>query len=216
MISTAKFISAAANPLVMTVIVFTILAFRLEADPVDRFLVILVSLFFFSVLPLIILLWMKKHDRIESIDIRDRIARTRPFIYGILCMLAGSTTFLLIGLDNAEIYQAVAMIGILNGVVAAIINTRWKISLHSMGMASSGVLFFFISGTNPLTWPSLTTYSVLFILSMVFITMFVQWSRVVLKHHTIAQVIVGALLATVLTILQLNLYFPVFPFGIFT
>jgi membrane-associated phospholipid phosphatase len=216
MLKTAKFISAVANPLVLPVVIFTVLAFRLEADPVDRFMVISVSMFFFSILPLVILLWMKKHDAIESIDVRDRIARTRPFIYGILCMLAGSTTFLLVGLHNADVYQAMAMIGILNGVVAAVINTRWKISIHAMGMASSGVMFFFMSGPNPLAWPSITSTSILFILSAVFVTIFVQWSRVVLKHHTVAQVIAGALLAAALTILQLNLYFPEFPFGIFT
>jgi membrane-associated phospholipid phosphatase len=216
MISVAKYISAVFNPLVLPLIIFTVLAFKLETDPVVRFLVISVSLFFFSLLPLIILLWMKKHQSIESIDVRDRIARTRPFIYGILCMLAGSTMFLLLGLNHADVYQAVAMIGILNAVIAAVITTRWKISIHSMSMASSGVLLYFISGTNPLAWPPFTTSSILFILSIVFVTIFVQWSRVVLKHHTIAQVIAGALLAVILTILQLTLYFPEFSFGIFT
>ena len=215
-IKVAKVISGVLNPLLLPLFVFGYCAHVLESDVRVKFVVISIGVFFFSILPLLILLAVKRRHKLSSIDIPIREDRTRPFLYGILSMLTGSAMFIIVGLQNADIYQALALISVLNAIMAAVITVRWKISIHAISITSAAVIIYFMSGGSPLVWPQFYGTSLYLVISFAVLIGLVLWSRVVLKHHTPAQVILGTIFGIVFTTLQLLIYFPVRDFDYFT
>ena len=76
----------------------------------------------------------------------------------------------------------------INTIIVFVINLKWKISVHSMGLTGPTTALIFL---NP--W--------FFILGL--FGPLVMWSRVILKKHTILQVIAGSILGYILTAIQL-------------
>lgn len=212
----ARHVSDILNPLVLPVAVFATAAIKLESNTASILKVTGIGFLFFTLLPLLILLIMKRAGHIDHIEVPAQSRRSRPFVYGLFCMLLGSIVFSESGLEHAVVYQAFALVSVVNGSFAALINLRWKISIHAMGMSTAAVLFVFLSGSNPLLWPEATPSLFLLTALLIAITVLVQWSRVVLQQHSVGQVIAGGTLAATLTILQLILYFPEVDISLFT
>ncbi|KPP96146.1 MAG: PAP2 superfamily [Bacteroidetes bacterium HLUCCA01] len=211
----ARVITNTLNPLVLPVVLFSYAASRLEADGRTIFLVIATGIIFYSIIPLLILLSMRRNRRIDTMEVERRELRLRPFIYGILSMLTGATLFTLLGFKNGEAYQALGMIPIVNAMLAAFITLRWKISVHAISVTTAAVTMWYLSGPLVLSWPPITLMSILsaFLLSATIVL--VQWSRVVLNYHTPGQVAAGCILAAGMTVLQLYVYFPEVPLRYF-
>ncbi len=204
----ARFISALFNPLLLPVAVFSYSSWRLESDPWQILLVNGIGLTFFVLIPFMILVRMKRNKQITSIDVKERTTRNLPFVYGLMSMGVGLLAFQYLPVERSLIYSILCMISINNTTIAALINLRWKISIHSMAMATTCVVLYFLSGPLVLVWPEFTIGSVLTILLLITITVTVQISRVILDFHTVAQVTAGAILAAILTAIQLSLLIP--------
>lgn len=204
----ARFISALFSPLLLPVAVFSYSSWRLESDPWQILLVNGIGLTFFVLIPFMILVRMKRNKQITSIDVKERTTRNLPFVYGLMSMGVGLLAFQYLPVERSLIYSILCMISINNTTIAAIINLRWKISIHSMAMATTCVVLYFLSGPLVLVWPEFTIGSVLTILLLITITVTVQISRVILDFHTVAQVTAGAILAAILTAIQLSLLIP--------
>lgn len=210
----ARVITNTLNPLVLPLILFWYGAYRLETDPVVMLMVIGIGVAFYSIIPLIILLVMRRRKQIDGMEVEHRELRIRPFIYGILSMLIGASLFSVSGLQHGEVYQALGMIPIVNAMLAAFITLQWKISIHAMSITTAAIVLLYLSGPVVLLWPPLNLSTLVLGGVFAFIILAVQWSRIVLNYHTPAQVIAGVLLSTILTVLQLKLYFPNLPVGI--
>jgi membrane-associated phospholipid phosphatase len=202
----ARVVSAVFNPLWLPLVVFGYAAFRLESDPLQILWVLLIGTIFFVVIPWIILIRLKSQQKIESIDIRDRVSRNLPFTYGLLSMGCGLIAFQYAPLNHNIIYIVLCIISINNTMIAALINLRWKISIHSMGMGTACTVLFFLSGNFPLQWPGVQFTSALFVVICVITIVAVQYSRVKLDIHTPAQVVAGGILSIILSITQLTLF----------
>lgn len=210
----ARFITNLFNPLVLPLGLFWYAAARLEAEAATILLVVGNGVLFYAIIPLIILLLMRRYKLVDGMEVEQRELRLRPFIYGILSMLIGASLFTVIGLQNGEIYQALGMIPIVNAMLAAFITLRWKISIHAMSITTAAIVLFYLSGPVTMQWPPLSYAAAGLALLLSVIIVAVQWSRIVLNYHTTAQVIAGVILAVILTLLQLLLYFPTLQIGI--
>jgi len=205
-IRVARLVSFLFYPLWLPLVVSGYAAFRLEVDAIQILWVIAIGSLFFAFVPWIILIRFKQMKKIESIDIRDRVSRNMPFSLGLLSMGCGLIAYQYAPLNHNLIYMILSIISINNTMVAALINLKWKISVHSMGMGTAITVLFFLSGSFPLQWPDLSVASALYVFLGVGILILVQYSRVKLVIHTPAQVIVGGMLSIILTIGQLTLF----------
>lgn len=207
MTNMARIVSTIFSPLILPLVLFTYAAVRLEHTASERFFVIIIGCLFFVLIPWIILLWMKRMEQIDSIDVTDRTARYRPFMYALMSMALGFIAFSYAPVHNSIVYMFFAIIALNNTSIASLINLKWKISIHAMSMGATCVMIFFLSGSNPVLWPGLSIGSVILIAAFTMLMIMVQTSRVILGHHTPAQVIAGTILSVILTVLQISLFF---------
>jgi len=205
----ATIISAVFNPLILPFFVFGYASSKLESTAAGFMMVNSVGLLFFVLIPFLILVSMKRSQSVDSMDVSVREERHRPFMYGVLSMGAGLVCFQYLPLQHSLIYIILCMISINNTTVAAIINLKWKISVHAMAMSTAATIFYFLSGPITLNWPEFSTAAILLSISLFAIILIVQWSRVRLEMHTPSQVVAGTLLAIILTAIQLTLLVPV-------
>lgn len=205
-IRVAWLVSLLFNPLWLPLIVFGYAAYRLEVDTIQILWVWGIGSVFFVLIPWTILIRFKQLKKIESIDIRDRVSRNMPFSLGLLSMGCGLIAFQYAPLNHNLMYIILSIISINNTMVAALINLKWKISVHAMGMGTAITVLFFLSGSFPLQWPGVSVASALFVLFSIAILILVQYSRVKLEIHTPAQVVTGGVLSIILTVAQLTLF----------
>ena len=174
----ARIFSTVCNPFVTALTLFVILAHAEARSTAQFWLLLFVSTFFTSIGPMLYILWLYATDRIADLDMSVRSERERVFVIFVLFYWAGTATLWLI---HAPKLLVATMAGYAFASVAVQYITRyWKISTHALGISASMVALVRLYGQQPLPF-------------LVLIPL-VAWSRVYLKAHTPAQVIVGALL----------------------
>jgi len=183
----ARIVSTVFVPPSFTIVVFTLFAFTLEADPIKRIVTILVALIFGFILPIILFLHYKKKGLIADIDASIKEERTIPMLISVLFFIAG--LIILIFFDVNIITIAFWFCYISNTLITVLINKHWKISAHTMGAAGPLAAVTYVFG------PAALLFSVIVFL--------VGWSRIQLKCHTFAQVLAGGLFAFFSTYLQI-------------
>jgi hypothetical protein len=139
-----------------------------------RFLGLL--LFIDAVVPLIFFVIMLLNRQIKDWDIHKREQRIPLMTFTLICHLAG--LWLACELGKNEL-SAVLAVFYFTGLIFALITLKWKISLHA---GINAVLFTAINVFYDWQYPWL--YLIL---------LGVMWARVYQRHHTPAQVVVGAL-----------------------
>ncbi|PJE63682.1 hypothetical protein COU89_01995 [Candidatus Roizmanbacteria bacterium CG10_big_fil_rev_8_21_14_0_10_45_7] len=134
-------------------------------------------LFIDAVVPMIFFLMMLYHKQINDWDIQNRAQRIPLYLFTLICHLGG--LWLAHELGKAELVNVLSVFyGV--AIVFFVITLKWKISLHA------GVNAVLITTINMFyDWQYAWLYILLYL---------VMWARVYQKHHTWAQVILGALL----------------------
>ncbi|GAA3269388.1 hypothetical protein AAU01_23660 [Paenarthrobacter aurescens] len=136
---------------------------------------------FVCVLPLAYVLVMVKLGRITDHHVSDR--RQRP---ALLLMTLGSVLvgLLVLHLLNGPAGVAVMIIALIGGIgVLAVVSAFWKMSGHASALSAAVVITILMFGP---AW-----------LPLLLLVPAVGWSRLVLRAHTLAQVIVGSLFGAV-------------------
>jgi len=205
----ALVISSLFSPLILPVVVFGYASAKLESTTAGFLMVNVVGILFFVLIPFLILNRLTRSRIVDSMDVSNREERHRPFMYGLLSMGAGLVCFQYLPLQHGLIYMILCMISINNTTVAAIINLKWKISVHSMAISTAATVIYFMSGPVTLSWPGSSSSSIALLIAFFLLIMVLQWSRVKLNMHTPSQVVAGTLLAIILTTLQLTFLVPV-------
>jgi len=129
-------------------------------------------------IPVAYVFWKVRSGEISDFHIPIRTQRFRPMLLSILCVLLSWAIL--------WICKAPALLISLMGVSAAfavlllLITLRWKISGHSVAIASLAILVIHVMGQNFL--PALLAIPL------------VAWARVRIRRHTLAQTIAGAAL----------------------
>ncbi|MFJ4267295.1 phosphatidic acid phosphatase [Paenarthrobacter nicotinovorans] len=137
----------------------------------------LLGAFFVCVLPLAYVLVMVKLGRISDHHVSDR--RQRPALL-LMALVSVVTGLLVLQLIGGPVSVSVMIIALIAGIaVLAVVSAFWKMSGHASALAAAVVIAVLMFG--PAWLP-------LFVLVPV-----VGWSRLVLRAHTLGQVIAGSL-----------------------
>lgn len=136
---------------------------------------------FVCVLPLILLLVLVRWGKVTDHHVSNRRQRAPVMLMALGCVAAGLAV---LAATHAPRSVVVMVLAIVAGIIVlAAVSPFWKISGHAAAIASSAVISVLMLGP---AW-----------LSLVLLIPAVGWSRVVLRAHTLAQVVAGSLFGVV-------------------
>jgi membrane-associated phospholipid phosphatase len=175
-------VSAILNPFLVSVTTLALLVFQATPTALEALKWIGISIAI-SILPVVIVVFilvrMKKLDGFFS-NPREQ----RNSVYLLASALGVIDCALYWYLHAPRLLSVLFTTGLIAVVIFMVINYYWKISLHTAFITGAVVVLVIIFG-----WKVLFT--------VVFIPL-VAWSRIVLKQHTIPQVIAGGLLSVII------------------
>lgn len=183
----ARIVSALTFPLLMptyaVVIIFTLSDMN-RYEPSVLWMVGIATFGITAFLPFAGILLLYKLGKISNPALNERGERHIPFIITILSYI--SLTIYFHTLPTPSWMQAFMLGAAVALAVAALINTKWKISGHAMGMGGLTALAFFLAFKGLLLSPGYA-----FPLVMILVSGLTATSRLLLKRHTLAQVGAG-------------------------
>ena len=178
-------LSAVFSPYLVSFLFISIVVF-VQSSNLKQFLPwILISLFFIGLIPAVYTFWLLETKRISDLHISNHEERKIPFFVGALSALVGSVILLFMHAPNAIL--AVVFAYAINAIFVSAITWYWKISIHSAFFTASILILMLFFGVK--FWP-------LFILWIP-----LAWSRIHRKKHTPDQVLFGAVMAVLVTII---------------
>ncbi|WP_307794480.1 phosphatase PAP2 family protein [Arthrobacter cavernae] len=137
----------------------------------------LLGALFVCVLPLAYVLVLVKLGKVSDHHISDRKQRAPLLLLALVSVLAG---LLLLQAIHAPVSVSVMMLALVGGIaVLAAVSHFWKISGHASAISSATVISVLMFGP---AW-----------LPLLLLVPAVGWSRVVLRDHTLGQVVAGSL-----------------------
>lgn len=186
----ARLLSGLLNPISTSPLVFWAFVSRAPGPAGSRTLWLLLAFVFSTALPLAYLWVLRRRGAVPALFIPDRGQRTRPLLAGAGSYLLGVVALSLAGAPGL----LVALMGCyaVSTAAAAVINLRWKISLHAVG--AWGV---FVALCHALG------YRALYISPL---ALGVVWARFRLGAHTPAQLVGGGVLGAFMTFIILKLW----------
>lgn len=132
---------------------------------------------FVCVVPLMLLLVLVRLGKVTDHHVSDRKQRAPVLLMALGSIVAGLLVLAAAGAPESVIAMVLAVVG--GVVVLAGVSPFWKISGHAAAISSSAVIAVLMLGP---AW-----------LPLLLLIPAVGWSRVVLRAHTRAQVVAGAL-----------------------
>lgn len=186
----AAAISNATIPPVIAVLTFAPINYSLSNGLSFVVLTFLTTLFA-AIVPLGILIVWARRTNVHDMDVPTRTDRNHPLLLAAVSYLVGTAVLLIV---RAPLLSTAVMFGYFAGTLFLyFVNLRWKISIHTMGIAGPTTVLVFIFGY----WGAL----------LGLLLPPVIWSRVYLKKHTVAQALAGAAVGFLLTAFVLWLLF---------
>jgi membrane-associated phospholipid phosphatase len=183
----ARIISTLFVPPSFTIIVFTIFAFKLETDFLQKVITIFTAFVFGFTAQIILFVVFRKKGKIVDLDASVKEERSVPFLISVGFYLIGLILLILFKVNIITI--AFWFCYISNTLITIAINRYWKISAHAMGAAGPLAAITYVFG------PIVLLFSAIVLL--------VGWSRIQLKVHNLLQVLVGTIFAFASTYLQI-------------
>lgn len=188
-IQIARHISNILSPAVVSLPFILLVALYHTTDQLSTLWYALTTLFFLSIGPLAYIVIGVKMGKFTDVDVSLRAQRTGPFLFGIASSIIG--LFILIQLHAPKNLETVLIAAIVSGVIMMITTLWWKISIHASSLAGAITILTALYGR--------------IILPAFLLVVLVSWSRVVLRRHTLAQVIGGASVSILLSLIILSL-----------
>lgn len=195
------------NPFVLPPLLFSLVLAHAGAPPYEIAVATTIAAVFFAIVPAGYVLWLVRQQRVASVEIRDRRQRTVPFLIGLASTGVALVLFLSTVTTGRTLVAALTGCHLINTSLIVVINLRWKISVHTAGIAGFLSILFFVATTGwngidaggagtPLLRPgALLVPAPLLPLLM--------WARVHTGAHTRWQVVAGALFGLVVPYLEL-------------
>lgn len=137
------------------------------------------------IVPMLLVLLLKKLGMIDDIGLNGRRERLIPYIITVIC-LAGTGIFLY--LKMAPLWVAMFYAGgALAGIINLIVNFRWKISAHAAGIAGVVAMLIQVIKEGP------SSYGMeWWIVGAIIIAGLLGSARIWLGRHTLLQVLAGS------------------------
>lgn len=149
-----------------------------------KFLVLAVVYFFTILLPTLLIHFYRSYHGWSLIELGSKERRIVPYVISILCYFI--CLYIMEQLRIPFFMRSIVATALMIQIVCALINVWWKISTHMAGIGGvAGALFVFseVFRFNPLWWICLV-----FIIAGMLGT-----SRMILRQHTLSQVVAGFL-----------------------
>ncbi|WP_246848658.1 MULTISPECIES: phosphatase PAP2 family protein [unclassified Pseudarthrobacter] len=132
---------------------------------------------FVCVLPLVVLLGLVRLGKVTDHHVSNRKQRAPVLLMALASVTAGLVVLQAAGAPRSVMVMVLAIVGGI--VVLAAVSPFWKISGHAAAVSSAAVISVLMLGP---AW-----------LPLLLLVPAVGWSRVVLRAHTLAQVVAGSL-----------------------
>jgi membrane-associated phospholipid phosphatase len=149
-------------------------------------------LLFTIMLPTFLIRMYRRYNGWTPIELGQKERRMVPYIISILCYFACIYLMELVHVPHFMVSIVIAALTV--QMVCALVNMVWKISTHMAAIGGfAGALFVFADafGFNPVWW-----FCLLFIVAGL-----LGSSRMILRQHTLSQVVAGFLVGMVCTVL---------------
>ncbi len=184
----ARLVSNVLAPAPVSIPMIVLVSFYQARSVVSALAYASLALLFLSIGPFGYVLVGVRLGKLSDVDVSRRNERTGPFIFGLISVCLGWLVMVLI--HAPAILVTCLIITAVSGLVMLLTTLRWKISIHASSLAGVATMLTVLYGAV-----MLPTFGLLIL---------VNWSRVVLRRHTIGQVITGSLLSITLTTLILK------------
>ncbi|MBP6065637.1 MAG: phosphatase PAP2 family protein [Bacteroides sp.] len=198
MIRTAKVVSGILTPFSIPFLAFLVLFLfsYLRIMPLAYKLIVLGIVYCFTILmPTITIFLFSKINGFALQDLSDRKKRYVPFILTIT-----SYIFCLLMMHRLNIpwyMTGIILAALIMQLISVVVNLKWKLSEHMAGMGGivGGLLSFSsLFGYNPVWWLCI----------FILIAGALGSARIILKHHTLGEVLFGFAVGFVCTMLVLH------------
>jgi membrane-associated phospholipid phosphatase len=149
-------------------------------------------LLFTIMLPTFLIRMYRRYNGWTLIELGQKERRMVPYIISILCYFACIDLMELVHVPHFMVSIVIAALTV--QMVCALVNMVWKISTHMAAIGGfAGALFVFADafGFNPVWW-----FCLLFIVAGL-----LGSSRMILRQHTLSQVVAGFFVGMVCTVL---------------
>lgn len=149
-----------------------------------KLFMVLIFYLFTVLLPTYLIHLYSKYQGWTPKQLGKRERRMIPYLISILCYFVGY--YLLNIMNTPNFISVILVVAIIIQVLCVAINRWWKISIHCAGMGGvTGMViaFSFILGFDPTWWLCL----------LILVAGLVGTSRMVLRQHTLSQVVCGYL-----------------------
>lgn len=184
----AAFTSNLINPFLVGLALIVLVSFKAAGSAAEglKWALLISSL---SILPILVMTLIQlRRKKLDNFFISNRRQRYRIYFFTGLCTVAGFAILLALGAPDILLVTFVASLLIV--ITFALINLRWKISVHSAWAAASVTVLISLYG-----WMLAPT--------MVLVPL-TAWARIKTGQHSLAQTAAGSALAAVIA------------FGVFT
>ena len=167
----------------------------LSLMPLGYKLQVLTLVYFFTILlPTVLIHLYRKYNGWNLIELGHKERRMVPYVISILCYFF--CVYIMDMLHIPHFMGTIVSAALAIQIVCALVNVWWKISTHTSAIGGvAGALFVFgeLFAFNPIWWLCL----VFFLAGML------GTSRMILRQHSLAQVVAGFLVGLVCSVLGL-------------
>ncbi|MBK8027133.1 MAG: hypothetical protein IPK19_38530 [Chloroflexi bacterium] len=187
----ARIISDVFSPPVVWGVLAFPLAYRAANTLEEALTWALVYTVLVCIIPALYIVVMVALGRITDVHVRVRKQRYVPMALTIIC---STLAWVILSLMNASLMPQFALISLIEITVMLAITLVWQISMHAMSITTAVVVTGVIYGSTP----ALILFPLIPIVSA---------SRVVLRRHTVAQVIAGGAVGALMTVVLITAIF---------
>lgn len=185
----ARIVSNVLAPAPISLPLILLVSFYRASSAASALIYTAITLFFLSLGPFAYVLIGVRLGKLSDVDVSKRTERLGPFIFGLFSVCLG--WFILVLIHAPSILITCLIITAVSGVIMMITTLWWKISIHASSLAGAATILTVLYGAV-----MLPAFGLLVLVS---------WSRVVLRRHTVAQVVAGSLLSITLATFLLKI-----------
>ncbi len=185
----ARYVSIILAPAPVSVCLIILVALYHAGSLLAALVYACITLCFLSCGPLIYILLGVRLGKLSDAEVSRRRERKGPFLFSIASITAG--LLVLMSMHGPKPLETVLVGTIAGAVIMMLITLWWKISIHASTLAGTLTMLAAIYGA--------------IVLPAFMLLVLVSWSRVALRRHTLAQVIVGSLLGIILSAIVIKL-----------
>jgi len=186
----ASLTSNILNPFLVSLVLILLLSFKSTSSTLDavKWSLILIAV---SILPVFsVIIYLVRKQGLESPFIITRRQRTKIYLLAGVCASVGCVILHYLGAP--PILMATSVAGLSGVVVFMCVNLLWKISLHTALVTASVTVLIILYGSIAA--------------GIIVLVPLIAWARIELKHHSLAQVAAGALLAALIVVVVFYLF----------